>query len=91
MRSPEERENTLRRSLSQSDGDSYKMADGMDPNSEVQQRAMQRYHKLLQTDKQLQVCFPVTFLPFTHAIFDDLSEGPRCDSVHHCWVSAGIA
>ena len=58
MWSPEERENTLRRSLSQSDGDSYKMADGLDPNAEVQQRAMQRYHKLLQTDKQLQVRFP---------------------------------
>jgi hypothetical protein len=63
VRSPEERENTLRRSLSQSDGDSYKMADGMDPNAEVQQRAMQRYHKLLQTDKQLQVCFSVTNVP----------------------------
>lgn len=84
MRSPEERENTLRRSLSQSDGDSYKMADGMDPNAEVQQRAMQRYHKLLQTDKQLQVCFFITNLSCPYAIFDHLSEGIRCDSIHHC-------
>ena len=70
MWSPEERENTLRRSLSQSDGDSYKMADGLDPNAEVQQRAMQRYHKLLQTDKQLQVRFPSRCLLITHAISD---------------------
>ena len=52
VKSPEERENSLRRSLSQSDGDTPR---GLDANAEVQQRAMQRYHRLLKTDPQLQV------------------------------------
>ena len=52
VKSPEERGNALRRSLSQSDGDTPR---GLDANSEVQQRAMQRYHRLLKTDRQLQV------------------------------------
>ena len=52
VKSPEERGNALRRSLSQSDGCPPR---GLDANSEVQQRAMQRYHRLLKTDRQLQV------------------------------------
>ena len=55
VQSPEERQNTLRRSLSQSEGDAHKISDGLNPNAEVQQRAMQRYQKLLKSDKQVQV------------------------------------
>ena len=55
VQSPEERQNTLRRSLSQSEGDAHKISDGLNPNAEVQQRAMQRYQKLLKGDKQVQV------------------------------------
>jgi len=51
----EERGNSLRRSLSQSDGDTHKLSDGLDANAEVQQHAMQRYQKLLKIDPQLQV------------------------------------
>lgn len=55
VRSPEERENTLRRSLSQSDGDVHRASDGLDPNAEVQQRAMQRYQRLVNIDPQIRV------------------------------------
>lgn len=60
VKSPEERENSLRRSLSQSDGDTPR---GLDANSEVQQRAMQRYHRLLKTDRQLQVLYTTRLQP----------------------------
>ena len=55
VRSLEERENSLRRSLSQPHGDGNRASDGLDPNAEVQRRAMQRYHKLVNSDPQIQV------------------------------------
>ena len=42
-------------SCSQSEGDLRKASDGLDPNADVQHRAMLRYERQLQSDPQLQV------------------------------------
>ena len=42
-------------SFSQSEGELREASDGLDPNADVQQRAMLRYERQLQSDPQLQV------------------------------------
>ena len=42
-------------SSNQSEGELRKGSDGLDPNADVQQRAMLRYERQLQSDPQLQV------------------------------------
>ena len=42
-------------SCSQSEGNLLKASDGLDPDTDVQQRAMLRYERQLQSDPQLQV------------------------------------
>lgn len=83
VQSPEERGNSLRRSLSQSDGDTDR---GLDANAEVQQRAMQRYQRLLKTDPQLQVMhrpscrlLSISVIPLAHPMRSQMThdvEGP---------------
>ena len=83
VKSPEERENSLRRSLSQSDGDTPR---GLDANSEVQQRAMQRYHRLLKTDRQLQVLHMTKLQPLLSLtrVPANALMAAMVDSTRHC-------
>ena len=55
VQSPEERGHAPQASMSQSEGGAQGITNGLSPNAEVQQRALQRYQRLLESDPQLQV------------------------------------
>ena len=55
VQSPEERGHAPQASVSQPEGGAQGTTDGLSPNAEVQQRALQRYQRLLESDPQLQV------------------------------------
>lgn len=60
VQSPEERGCAPQASMSQSEegGQGITVTNGLSPNAEVQQRALQRYQRLLESDPQLQVTNP---------------------------------
>ena len=57
VQSPEERGCSPPASMTQSEGGALgvTITNGLSPNAEVQQRALQRYQRLLESDPQLQV------------------------------------
>ena len=55
VQSPEERRHAPQASVSQPEGGAQAITNGLSPNAEVQQRALQRYQRLLESDPQLQV------------------------------------
>ena len=60
VQSPEERGCAPQASMSQAEGGAQgvTITNGLSPNAEVQQRALQRYQRLLKSDPQLQVTRP---------------------------------
>ena len=54
VQSPEERGHASQASVSQPEGGAQGITNGLSPNTEVQQRALQRYQRLLENDPQLQ-------------------------------------
>jgi hypothetical protein len=54
MSLPRSHDNSLRRSLSHSEGETSR-----DNNDDMRSRALRRYHELLKTDAQLQVTVPL--------------------------------
>ena len=55
VQSPQKHIDALHRSSSQSQGESVKSSNGLSPNAEAQQHAIQRYQRQLRSDPQLQV------------------------------------